>query len=461
MKPYVLIGLVAVLLVAEAALLHPPQEQAALGAVDCAGCNVVIIVIDAARQDHFGVYGYGRNTTPFIDAFAGNSFVFDEAVSQATWTTPSVASLFTGLYPSRHGVDLNNQAGAGGAGASIPESLGTLAEDFRGRSYRTVGIVRNAHLSDEFNFGKGFDWYDMASSDKELTEKMTGFIDSGDAQGRFFAYLHLFGTHMPYKTPQEYAAMFMEQGYSPVNTSTQRQRDYLKMSLNGSQLAYVISQYDGKLAYTDGFVESIIMRLRERGLLERTIVVVTADHGEDFLDHPGLFGHGWEPYETQIRVPLIIWDPASSAPSRITSQARTVDIMPTLIDLSGGSVPEGLDGVSLRPALLGQDMRLAAYSEMQFRGDPYRALAVRLGGWKLICNLAQDDSLTNCRLFDIVHDPLERTPQAGPEGLEKGMEEQLREYYETNIRLRPAGSGRMVGLSNGTIEELMALGYLE
>lgn len=434
-------------------LANPPEGKVR----DCRDCNVIIIVLDAARRDHFGAYGYPKDTTPNINALAAESYVFDNVISQATRTKPSVASIFTSLYPSRHGVSLMYGDEADPTGHALPDDVLTLAETFKNRSYKTYGLVRNGNIGPELNFGKGFDEYALVKDNAQLNDRMSGLIDRMPGQGRFFIYLHYFAPHAPYLSPNEYSTRFVEDGYSKVNTSTQKPRDYLLMNLSESQLSYVVSQYDGKLAYADSLVGMVLGRLRERGLLNRTLIVVTADHGEDFLDHPGLFGHGWEPYETQVRVPLILWDPASKSPSRIAGQARIVDIMPTLIDLSGGSVPEGLDGVSLRPALLGQDMRLPAYSENILGGDQ-DTLAVRLGNWKLICNLV-DGNLTGCRLYGLEKDPGEKAQINGEEDVKRRLTDQLREYYKANMRLRPAGPGKIVLISNETAEELRALGY--
>jgi arylsulfatase A-like enzyme len=440
-------------------LQSPPPDTAPQGdGIECVGCNVVLIVLDASRRDHLGVYGYPKNTTPNIDRLAADSYVFDEAISQATRTKPSVTSLFTSQYPSRHGVILSNDAGLNVTGYSLPPGILTIAETFKDRSYRTVGLIDNPTIRGEINFGKGFDSYSLAGSDRELTDGMLHFIDEKSAQGRFFAYLHFIGSHVPYAPPRPYSSMFVEDWHSPFNITSIHKRGYLRLDINPSQLAYVVSQYDGELAYSDSLVGEIIVRMRERGLLNRTMVVVTADHGEELLDQPGLFAHGWDPYEALIRVPLIIFDPSMKSPSRVAGQVRTVDIMPTLIDLTGGSVPAGLDGVSLRPALSGEDMRLTAFSERTTNGIAPDSLAMRSDGTKLICTLNNTGSFTSCRLFNLKEDPFEQKPMA--EDVNGSLSARLREYYETNTGRRHIGPAEDVVLGNDTWERLRALGYM-
>jgi choline-sulfatase len=431
--------------------------------VGCGGCNVIVIVIDAARWDHFGVYGYSKNTTPNIDKLAEKSFVFENAISQATWTKPSVASIFTSFYPSRHNVDLYSYNIKDGVISNIlPNSFTTLAEVLKHEGYATYGLVWNGWVGPELNFNQGFDEYSVLGPDEYMTNKLVDLLNNTKYDKPFFVYLHYMGSHAPYVPPERFRQMFVERGYEFVNTSEKHQADYLLMNLSRGQLDYIKSQYDGKIASSDSQVGEVVNSLAVRGLLNRTIVIVTADHGEEFFDHEGCFGHGWSPYDTLVRVPLIVWIPGVGNGSfHVSSQVRLIDLMPTIVNLTGGIVPEGLDGLSVVPLMEGGAMNLTAYSEMSERlidGEVFKTLAVREGRWKFMygVNGAKE------HLFDLQSDPYEKSDVAGYDDLKQKFRKEVLDYYNRNTLLWESISDKNVtSLGNETLDQLRSLGYLQ
>jgi len=274
----------------------------------CKDCNVILIVIDALRQDHVGTYGYYRNTTPNIDKLAEKSIVFQNAISQDTWTKPSIATLFTSTYPTRHQTLFQITEVEGHVGMNqLPESLTTIAEIMSDNGYKTYGYVNNANIHPDLNFNQGFDEYERSLYDTQITKRIRTIIEKKDVDEKFFMYIHYLGPHGPYTPPGKYKSLFVEEDHEYINTSRKHRDIYDSLELSKRQIEYIIAQYDGEIRLTDQRVGNILSSLEEKGLMDKTIVIITSDHGESFNDpNIGRFGHGHIPYEGQILVPLII-----------------------------------------------------------------------------------------------------------------------------------------------------------
>ncbi len=445
-----------ILALAYSSVVDGPESGEDFG---CRDCNVVLIVVDAARLDHFGLYGYPKNTTPNIDRLAGKSVVFENAISQATWTKPSVASLFTSLYPTRH--TANGAAPIGGAvpaGTALPKSHITLAETFKSRGYSTFAVVTNNHISAKAGFGQGFDSYLGCTGDACVTDKAVKVIE-GFKGGRFFMYLHYLAPHMPYSPRQELRGKFVEPKDEPVNTSISDFRVYLAMNLTGPQLAYVISQYDAEIFFDDMLIGRLISRLESAGLGGNTIVVITADHGEDFLDLPGAFGHIGAPYDTQVRVPLIMSIP-NATPGRVVQQVRLIDVMPTLIDLTGGTSPGGIDGVSLVPAVQGKQLGLEAYSEKRYTRRWNWLIGYRGKGIKCIVDVNLNGSLGRTRAYNLTVDPHEHADLADNWKIRGYCQDKVGGYLRANSKPGKPAAANSPKPGPKEAERLKSLGYV-
>lgn len=234
--------------------------------------NVLLILIDALRPDHLGVYGYSRNTSPVIDDLARGGVVFENAVSPASWTKPAVASLLTGLDPLQHRVFTGNKRDTEGRITSdvlIEEHL-TLAEVLRPAGYRTGGFVRNAHLRPFLGFAQGFDFYRADLGDAmEVTEHFLEWLQPGRKE-KFFAYLHFLDVHWPYSPPDPFAKMFdppeadLEFNERETWKLLERKIRSGDMAVNEVDVEAMKALYDGEIRYIDAALGQLFANLRDR-----------------------------------------------------------------------------------------------------------------------------------------------------------------------------------------------------
>ena len=302
-----------------------------------ASVNVVLITIDTLRADRIGPYGFKGVPTPALDALASDGVVFEQSTAVVPLTLPSHASLLTGLLPGHHGIHDNGTAALG-------QDRETLAERFKEAGFATGGFLGAWVLESRFGMGQGFDRYsDRFETGRyerraaAVVDDATAWIDTvtsaGAGAGRFFAWLHLFDPHQPYAAPEPWGSRY-------------RAEPYL-----------------GEIAYTDEQIGRLVAHLRARGLMQRTVVAVTADHGESLGEHSE-WGHGFFIYDSTMAVPLIVRTPWSLR-GRSRTQVSGVDVLPTLLDLAALTPQPDIDGGSLLRALLDPRVELghAAYSE--------------------------------------------------------------------------------------------------
>jgi arylsulfatase A-like enzyme len=340
--------------------LAPRAATLASAAADAP--NVVFITVDTLRADALSCHGYARPTTPFLDSIAAAGTRCADAISAAAWTKPSTGTLLTGLYPSRHGALYH------GSQLLTPKGESTLAEAFQSAGYVTAGFVTNPNIKAVFGFDRGFDrWFDAAAEDTltlsalrdawiggvvhEFTRyqfnwKYANDIDTVNAQvlpwlaanreRRFFLYLHYIDPHEPYAPPPAYERDFeQDHGFPLFN---QRKR------LVGRDL------YDAEVRYTDDGLRRLVEQLRALGLHERTLLVVTSDHGEEFFEH-GALGHGFNLFQEVVHVPLILHGPGVAAGRVIAEPIATRDLPATLLDLAGSGLTRLGDGHSFAAAV--------------------------------------------------------------------------------------------------------------
>jgi arylsulfatase A-like enzyme len=347
--------------------------------------DVIVILIDTLRADHMGVYGYGRDTTPNLDRFARESVVFRRAVSQTSWTKPSIPSLFTALYPSRHGVFEGSSRDTEGHITSdvLPDSLETLAEAFREHGYETVAFVHNAQLRGFLGFAQGFDLYrDRAGDADQINGAFLRWLD-GRGEGPFYAYLHYLDVHWPYRPPAPFDTLFGA-GESTIDFATDDWKA-LREDINDgkirpgeSDVRAMVALYDGELRFLDDRLGRLFDDLRRRGLYDDAMIVVTSDHGEEFLEH-GKIGHGQSLHRELLWIPLMIRFPGGRWGGReIEETVELLDVFPTIADHLGWGPLPGVDGRSLIPGIAGKSSadghEAYAYSELYHRGSYQRAL---------------------------------------------------------------------------------------
>jgi arylsulfatase A-like enzyme len=349
--------------------------------------NVVLISIDTLRADRVGAYGSTRPTTPTLDALAARSTVFDTVVAPAPWTLPSHTSMMTGLQECVHGM-------VGYVGLPFPPGLVPLAQRLREAGYATAATTEDGFL-DAAAFLRGFGYYWEAPSIDDRVPQTVAQAQEWlrtEATEPFFLFFHTYQTHDPYFSPPGYADLVTAGG----------------SNAGAPQLV----TYDAAVRYTDDTLAPLLAAIEARPRGDRTLLIVTSDHGEAFGEH-GYTGHGRTLHEEVLRVPLFMWGPGLIAPGRrVPGLAGVIDVTPTILDLLGMDAPHDVTGISLAPQVRTGGMppplpdRLL-YSENMLQ-DTYR-LSARGADWKASW---EGDTLT---IVDLVHDPGERGSAQTPE----------------------------------------------
>jgi arylsulfatase A-like enzyme len=424
------------------------------------GTNVLLYVVDTLRSDHLGAYGYPRDTSPRIDALAASGVTFLRARANAPWTRPSIASILTGLAPSVHGANERRDA--------LSTEVTTLAEIFQDDGYQTAGFITNGNVSRAFGFAQGFDVYEHLKEDmarpgvhvpaEELHQRGIDWLDARDPARPFFLYFHASDPHGPYTPRESYRRQFAlgaedrKLGTYPflgqLSTKTVQGTPALRDDL--------VDLYDAEIAYLDEQLGWLMDQLDERGLQGNLLVVITADHGEEFLDHGG-WEHGKTVFAEQLNVPLIFRLPGEAlAGQRRAEPAALVDVVPTLLGRLGLTSPallSGRDLLALGPHDPARPIRALLHV------DRRRVDAIEIRGMKLIRYSAlEHHKKVNVELFDLDSDPLEQTDLARQSPVTTG-------FLLQELRARDADTSQ--GIEGGAAEiepelerALRALGYL-
>lgn len=402
--------------------------------------NVILIVLDTLRADHLGIYGYERNTSPVLDSLAKETWIARYAISPAPWTPPAVSSMFTGLYATSHGMmPPDGRELALKNSAVLAESNLTLAEIFKSAGYQTIGVTPNPWIKEDFGFSQGFEqyFYRHRVRAEEINKAAFKVLDGMDKNRPFFLFLHYLDPHDPYEPPEEFAQMF----------SGNLSRPYT------AEVLQKINKYDGEIRYLDTELGKLFSHLKSKNLWDDTILVVLADHGEQFDEH-GHTGHGFKLFNEEIHVPLFVKFGGSAR--EIPYTVSSVDVFPTILELSGLPVPTHVQGVSL-----------ANEVELKRRAGVLSEIH-RKYHWRSITDIDR-----NQLIFDF--DSKSDKPKV--EGLYNGVkdyhglnaikdsavEDKLGRDFEalfTAVKQKQMGGGQME-VSSETLEELKSLGYLK
>ncbi len=309
--------------------------------------NLLLITVDTLRADHTGCCGYERSTTPRIDQLAREGMLFDQVNVQYGLTWPSLASIMTAMPVQLHGVKNNETLMAAGTptlGTSLDDAgfhcgafLG-FAEKQRWEGFSTVDGGR--HLDDGQLTSRFLEWFD-----KECV----------NADAPFFGWIHFYGPHLPWRPDPAYGALFSPEPQLECGSiNYQYQISYEQRSLQGGALRDIIDLYDAEIRRTDDCIDQILQHLSTAGMLDHTLVAVSADHGTELYDHHNYGLHWGSPYNGVYRVPLVLWGPGMVPAQRLVSRpVRSIDIAPTLMDLLGQPAPDRFMGTSLTPLLAG------------------------------------------------------------------------------------------------------------
>ena len=405
--------------------------------------NIILISIDALGANHVGFYGYKEDTTPNLDAYARNAIVFKNHITNAPWTLPSHTAMLSSQYPHVIGVEKRNH--------KIPDSNVMLAELLKDNGYTTKGIIGFAFVVPIYGFDQGFDEYDISNSfhkgeyrDKyhksspDITQKAISFMEK-NKDNKFFVFLHYFDVHLAYNPPPPYDAMFTSSDFQ-------------------------VNRYDGEIAYTDHYLGKLLNWLDESGLAEKTMVVITADHGDAFNQH-GLFGHEGVVYDEVIRVPLIIKLPSGKhAGVEIPHQTQMIDVAPTILDAINIPLPSNFEGESLMPLVNGDVMEGRNYVFSRTRSENFWKEVVRTPKYKLIhvyepLNASINDHVRvhSYELYDLETDSSEKDNliRQLPD-----VAEQLRVVLDEWVKKGGNQPSETVELSEEARKRLESIGYL-
>jgi choline-sulfatase len=403
-----IVGLLLAAVAAAVGSRHPTRPRA-----------IVIVTLDTTRADSLPAYGFRGLGTPAIDGLAREGTTFENAASVAPLTLPAHTSLFTGVYPPRHGVRDN-------LSPPVDTAHATIAESLRDKGFRTAAFVGSAVLRRDRGLARGFDVYDDGTpaggltprrrSAREVVAAANAWLHSA-GQDRIFLWVHLYDAHAPQTLPVEF------------------RRDYG-------------DQYEGAIAYMDSQIARLLDALQQTRRLETTAIVLAADHGESLGDH-GEREHGIFVYESVLRVPLIVRAPGVS-PRRVADLASLVDVFPTVLDLIGHRDPAVIDGQSLLPAMRGQRLsERSVYAESMY---PERF------GWSPL-RMVRDERFKfieapRPELYDLVADPFEQRNLAAQRA---PVAAAMRRKLEESDR-RSAGPSALA--APDVLRELAALGYV-
>lgn len=448
--------------------------------------NVVVVLVDTLRADRLGCYGYSRPTSPRLDAFARESVVFEKAISQSSWTSPSVASLFTSVHPSAHGVERHESI--------LGKERRTLAQEMKSAGRTTAAISTNmAFVIEQKGFGLGFDHFEMAMRDvrsgerKEsflgkvpeeaagVTDRAIAWLTARDEAAPFFLYVHYFDPHGPYRAPGPWRNRFLDPSAPP---DAGRELFGPGGSVVGGieNAALLGGLYDGEVAYVDSEIGRLLDFLAASRLLDRTAVVVTSDHGEELFEHGGS-SHGTTLFQEVVHIPLIVRRPgAAGGGRRVDRTVQLVDVGPTVLALAGAPDTRKTEGRSLVPLLdapgpLGRmlawlggsdaaEAEATAYSELSRPTDTAPVVrhvrSLRADGWHFFTGESGEEEL-----YDAAADPGELTDlRRREEAAAASMRARLEAIHARSRRDAPADPAT-VAPTEEERERLKALGYAQ
>ncbi|MAI80577.1 MAG: hypothetical protein CL917_16670 [Deltaproteobacteria bacterium] len=460
---------------------------------------VVVISLDTLRADHLGMYGAKRFTSPTLDQFADGGTVFTDASSTSPWTLPAHASMLTGLYPVEHRVMRFDSA--------LPEDVGSLALTLKQNGYQTAAVVNSSWLKREpFRLTRDFEEYlfvedtmDRRAPNTWITDQAISWIQGRGPQP-LFLFVHYYDVHADYASLPEYESLFVTPYEGPVDgtawqlATTTFEDDFLemchaeydpskcrigtlenylavnssveKLELEDQDVQHLEQLYDAGIRQLDTELGRLLSVIEEEGLDQNGLVVITSDHGEEFMDH-GRMDHFLTVYQEILHVPMIFRGRAIPEKLRIDTPVSLVDIAPTILSIAGLPVDEDIDGLDLMPLMTGEPSSLfqnrflygeaaggLSYALMMDNIYPiYRS--VRRGRYKLI----HDSKKERSWLYDLTEDPGETRDisKEHPEVASQLLKEMMHRHSDSNFN--PSEKDK-VNLDSKDLEQLRALGYI-
>ena len=415
---------------------------------------MIVLVIDTLRSDHLPSYGYGRETAPFLSRLATEGIQL-QGYSASSWTRPSMATLLTGLTPQRHQTISRSDR--------LPADIPYLPELLAARGFETAAYMGNLNAGRKWGFARGVSRYRETRGVRAADADAAAVTDAVlrlELAPPFYLQVLYVDPHDPYRPPESWWEI--DGGAPGAKPETLLQPpDVLAKGrpVAADDLERLRDQYDGEIRDVDGQIERLLGELEARGLLDETLVVVTADHGEEFGEHGGLT-HGRTLHEEMLRVPFLLWGrdllPGNAPAAGSLGAFHHIDFVPTMLGALGVEAPEGLDGTDRWAELTAPPRRASTAPPLYFHLDLDRhaALAVLEGGRKLIHRPRRPRS----RVYDLADDPGEHAPSP----LGRADEELLRRLVEHHNAASAGGVERMAQSTDAAMRrELAALGYLD
>ena len=416
-----------------------------------AGRNLLLVLVDTLRADRVGLYGHDENTTPNLDRLAGESLVFERAISQSSWTMPATASVLTGLYPLEHGVT---------DGQALDFRFETVAEVLQESGFTTFAISANPIVGRSEGFHQGFEEFvHRPWARASVVNELLLQILEENRNLRWFGYVHYIDPHDPYKAPTaesrtleaEYSGPYAEQA------NFKRLWDAVNFGIGQpvfgrEDLQYLLSAYDEEIRYWDSEFGKLLDAVGRLGILDNTVLIVVSDHGEEFLEH-GKLKHGMHLYDESVRVPLLIWAPGLVEPERREQPIETRLVSDAILELMGGaegSKPGGGLLSERRPLAFGHSghARLAGVTGRT------ELASVQTAEWKYLASLEAE----RYELFNLKRDPQETVNLADQELPVLSRLQETLDRWLITTRLQ---HGDEVEPDPEILEKLRALGYVE
>jgi arylsulfatase A-like enzyme len=489
--------------------------------------NILLISLDTLRADRLHCYGNPKAVSPAMDALAAEGVLFEKVYAQSCWTLPSHVSLFSSLYPSRHGVIDREK--------KIARETLLLAEILKQAGYTTASFNAGGSVSAKYGFDRGFDLYHeipiTGGSVEDLCDRFIGWLEA-HRDGRFFVFFHTYQVHRPYSPPErykkdyvpfdqevparlkdvfmkiiggghlterdfeflialverhvtddflnEFIALYDEHAAGPDAGDLMPRKAFMK-ELGGIRrrvdalrpgmyaywreagekslgYTYLMNLYDAEIRFTDDQLARMLAALDRLGLKERTLIILTSDHGDEFAEHGGM-GHGISCYDEIIRAPLIFRYPAALPRGlRIEENTALIDVPPTILDLAGLEAPPHFQGLSLLPLLRGDPIgaRPLFSEHLYSRKVPdYKPVAVIDGRWKYHYDA---EKKRPGELYDLESDPGETENLAEER---PGVARRLKAVAEAHLTEKPMAEAESIGPDQALEQQLRDLGYIE
>ena len=456
--------------------------------------GVVLIMADTIRRGHLGAYGYARDTTPVLSRLASEGALFRDAISQATWTKVSTPSILTSMYPASHTVKTVPDR--------LPSAATTLAEVFRTAGYATLSLSSVTFTGQSSNLHQGFEVLHEAASRtgekqgksaRQYVDRLLPWLDAHQ-DTPFFAFVHIFDPHSPFEPRPPYNTMWAAPEKKPrfeeqlaavrEHIETPFMRNQGMATLDelaaaevdaGEFIGYAKDWYDGSIRGMDAEIGRVIEHLDTLGLAGRTLVAFVGDHGEEFHEH-GRMWHGHSVYGELTNVPLLLWQPGTIPSGPVIEETvRTIDLMPTILEITGLTTPEAAQGQSLTPLFVAPEGRdatsgdwiarpVVAEEHIMGEDDEHESYALLLDGWRLIRNVKtpEDDPSAEFELYRHDDDPLalEDVAATNPDVVERLAKELDRWRQQTDAARLPSDEELSSTLSADELRRLRSLGYV-